>query len=69
MNQRPMAALAVIDTERVSMSQRKEEKIVTVEKRSGSDAEASVTKDGHTSKGTGKTASDALSDAGDNAKR
>lgn len=50
------------------MGDRKKEKIVTVEKRSGTDAEASVTKDGHTSKGKGESASDALKAAGEKAK-
>ena len=50
------------------MSDNKVEKVITVEKRSGSDAKATVTQDGKTTEGAGKTARDALSEAGEKAK-
>jgi hypothetical protein len=45
------------------MSERKEETVVKVEKRSGSEVRASVTENGKTGKAEGKDAAEAISDA------
>jgi hypothetical protein len=50
------------------MSERKEETVVKVEKRSGSDVKASVSKDGKTGQAEGKDAEEAISGAKDKAK-